>query len=117
MKKLEQETFTVAQAILNELSSVHVAIASILDGSISGELWVDNVVSPQFVIVANGDAFYLAGTLNVPQETLSAVKEIIPDWAYLFVDAPLVPHLAKLWNNQLFVPHSRIRMGYRQERP
>lgn len=112
MKKLEQETFTVAQAILNELSSVHVAIASILDGSISGELWVDNVVSPQFVIVANGDAFYLAGTLNVPQETLSAVKEIIPDWAYLFVDAPLVPHLAKLWNNQLFVPHSRIRMGY-----
>ncbi len=45
MQKIEHETYSVAQTILTELSSIHVAIASVLDGAIDGEVWVDNPAS------------------------------------------------------------------------
>ncbi|EIM71651.1 acetyltransferase, ribosomal protein N-acetylase [Nitratireductor aquibiodomus RA22] len=112
MQKIEHETYSVAQTILTELSSIHVAIASVLDDTIDGEVWVDNPASPQVALVANGDAYYLAGNPDTEAETLASLQEIIPDWAYFFAEIRWAPHLSKAWRNAFAIPHPRVRMGY-----
>jgi hypothetical protein len=47
MFKLEQKAYPVAQTLLNDLSSVHVAIAAIVDTSIDGDIWVDDRTDPK----------------------------------------------------------------------
>lgn len=111
MQKIEQETFSVAQTTLNELASTHVAVLSILDGSIDGEVWVDSLTNPQVAVAANGDAYYLAGDPLAQSHTLEQVRCILPDWAYLFVEDRWVPYLSEAWGNPHALPHPRIRMG------
>ena len=112
MRRIEQKTYAVAQAVLAELSSVHLAVVAVLDGMIDGEIWVDDPVNPAVVIVVNGDTYFLAGNPDAAAPTLKSVKDIIPDWAYLFVEDRWVPHLSRIWNNSFAIPHPRIRMGY-----
>ena len=75
MQKIEQETYSVAQTTLTELSSIHVAVVSVLDGTIEGEVWVDNPANPQVAVVANGDAYYLGGNPDAEAETLRGLRE------------------------------------------
>ncbi|MBX8811165.1 GNAT family N-acetyltransferase [Ochrobactrum sp. MR34] len=112
MQKLEQKAYPAAQAILAELSSIHVTIASVLDGSIDGEVWADSQAAPEIVIVINGDGYFLAGNPDISQQTADEIRDIIPDWAYLFAEECWFPHFTKIWGNQFVVPHPRIRMGY-----
>ena len=112
MQKIEHETYSVAQTILAELSSIHVAVASVLDGTIDGEVWVDNPASPRVAVVANGDAYYLAGSPDTEADVLAGLRETLPDWAYLFAETRWVPHLSKAWSNAYAIPHPRVRMGH-----
>ncbi|MDZ3833515.1 MAG: GNAT family N-acetyltransferase [Sphingopyxis sp.] len=112
MQKIEQEAYWVAQTTLTELTSIHVAVASVLDGTIDGEVWLDDPANPQVAVVANGDAYYLAGNPDAEAETLGGLREIIPDWAYVFAEPHWVPCLPKAWSNAFAIPHPRIRMGY-----
>lgn len=112
MQKIEQEAYSVAQTTLTELSLIHVAVVSVLDGTIDGEVWVDNPANPQVAVVANGDGYYLGGTPDAEAETLGGLREIIPDWAYLFAAPHWVPHLPRAWSNAFAIPHPRIRMGH-----
>lgn len=112
MKMIEQQAYAAAQTILAELSSIHVAIASVLDGTIDGEIWVDRPVDPRIAIAVNGDAYFLAGNPDVPQDTLEGIGEVIPDWAYLFIEDRWLPHLPGVWRNASSLPHPRIRMGH-----
>ena len=112
MQKIEQEAYSVAQTTLTELSLIHVAVVSVLDGTIDGEVWVDNPANPQVAVVANGDGYYLGGTPDAEAETLGGLREIIPDWAYLFAAPHWVPHLPRAWSNAFAIPHPRVRMGY-----
>lgn len=111
MFEIEQETYSVAQTILGELATNHVAIASVLDGTIDGKVWLDRQTQPQVALVANGDTYFLAGDADCSAQTLAGLRQIIPDWAYLFVEAPWLPHLGRVWSNAFAIRHPRVRMG------
>jgi ribosomal protein S18 acetylase RimI-like enzyme len=111
MFKIEQTAYPVAQTILGELATTHVAIAAALDGTIDAEVWLDQQTRPEIALVANGDAYYLAGNASCPAETLAGIRQIIPDWAYLFVEEPWLPQLGRVWSNAFAIEHPRIRMG------
>lgn len=111
MFKIEQKADPVAQTILGELATTHVAIASVLDGTIDGGVWLDQQTKPEIALVANGDAYYLAGNASCHAETQLAIRQIIPDWAYLFVEEPWLAQLGQVWSNAFAIEHPRIRMG------
>ncbi|MDM7852106.1 GNAT family N-acetyltransferase [Pseudochrobactrum kiredjianiae] len=112
MQKLEQKAYPAAQATLAKLSSIHVTITSVLDGSIEGEVWADSHTDPKIVIAINGSSYFLAGNPGISLQTANKIKDIIPDWAYIFAEECWFPHFAKIWGNQFAIPHPRIRMGY-----
>lgn len=116
MFKIEQGTYSVAQTILDELATIHVAIASVLDGTIDGEVWLDHVASPAVALIANGDAYYLAGDADCSARTLAGIRRVIPDWAYLFVEKPWLAQLGPVWSNAFALEHPRIRMGLAPDR-
>ncbi len=68
------------------LFPTHVAIAAVLDGIIEGEVWVDRPVEPRLALLANGDAYYLAGLPVEAGDSFADLKELIPDWAYFFIE-------------------------------
>ncbi|MBD9596474.1 hypothetical protein IB270_26975 [Ensifer sp. ENS05] len=76
---LEQAAYPAAQSLLKGFSSTHVAIAAVLDGIIEGEVWVDRPVEPRVVLLANGDAFYLAGLPDEAGDSFADLRELIPD--------------------------------------
>lgn len=117
MFKIEQGTYSVAQTILDDLSATHVAIASVLDGAIDGEVWLDHAANPAVALVANGDAYYLAGDANCSARTLAGIRQLIPDWAYLFFEEQWAAQLGRVWSNPFAIEHPRIRMGLTPDRP
>lgn len=62
MLQLEPKAYSAAHSLLNDLSRVHVTVPAVLDGSIDGDIWVDRPVEPRVALLANGDAYYLAGS-------------------------------------------------------
>lgn len=111
MYKLEQEAYSAAQSVLNTLSAQHVAVAAVLDGALEGDVWVNDKVDPTVALVANGDAFYLAGDPDRGSESFADLNRGIPAWAYLFVDDPWGGLLDRVWSNPFARPHPRIRFG------
>ncbi|OWZ90171.1 hypothetical protein B9J07_29030 [Sinorhizobium sp. LM21] len=108
---LEQAAYSAAQALLNDFSSTHVAIAAVLDGTIDGEVWVDRPVEPRVALLANGDAYYLAGLPDEVVDSFANLKELIPDWAYFFVEDRWSDRLGDIWSNRFARPHPRVKMG------
>ncbi len=108
---LEQAAYSAAQSLLKDFSSTHVAIAAVLDGTIDGEVWVDRPVGPRVALLANGDAYYLAGLPDEVVDTFANLKELIPDWAYFFVEDRWSDRLGDIWSNRFARPHPRVRMG------
>lgn len=117
MFKIAQETYSVAQTVLGELATIHVAIASVLDGTIDGDVWLDRQTQPEVALVANGDAYYLAGNANCSAPTLAGIRQTIPAWANLFVEGPWQAQLGQVWSNAFAIEHPRIRMGLAPDRP
>ena len=111
MFELEQKAYSAAQPILNDLSSVHVAVAAVVDGSIEGEVWVDDQKEPSVAVVVNADTRYVAGNPDALAAHSGRIKILVPDWAYLFVDEPWEACLGRVWNNPFALRHPRIRMG------
>ncbi|NRP21009.1 hypothetical protein LPJGGPFB_04268 [Ensifer adhaerens] len=111
MYKLEQKAYSVAQPLLNTLSTQHVAVAAVLDGTLTGDIWIDDRVDPAVALLANGDAFYLAGDPGRGSGSFADLGREIPAWAYLFVDDPWVGLLDRVWSNAFARPHPRIRFG------
>ncbi|WP_077965290.1 GNAT family N-acetyltransferase [Ensifer adhaerens] len=108
---LEQAAYPAAQALLKDLSSTHVAIAAVLDGTIDGEVWIDRPVDTRVALLANGDAYYLAGLPDQATDSFADLKELIPAWAYLFVEDRWSDRLGDIWSNAFALPHPRVRLG------
>ncbi|ANK75873.1 MULTISPECIES: hypothetical protein [Ensifer] len=111
MLLLEQAAYPAAQFLLKDFSSTHVAIAAVLDGIIKGEVWVDRPVEPRVALLANGDAYYLAGLPDEAGDSFADLKELIPDWAYFFVEGRWSDRLGDIWSNGFARPHPLVRMG------
>lgn len=111
MQRIQQEAYPVARTVLGELASIHVAVLSVLDASIDGEVWVDDPENPEVAIAVNGDAYYLAGNPAAKAQILEQVRGVVPDWAYLFVGDRWLTHLSEAWSNRHALPHPRVRMG------
>ena len=109
---LEQAAYPAAQRRLKDLASIHVAIAAVLDGTIDGEVWVDRPVEPRIALLANGDAYYLAGLPDEASDSLAGLKELIPAWAYFFVEDHWSDRLGAIWSNTFALPHPRVRLGF-----
>ncbi|CAN7631757.1 hypothetical protein LJR010_004529 [Ensifer adhaerens] len=108
---LEQAAYSAAQALLKDFSSTNVAIAAVLDGTIDGEVWVDRPVEPRVALLANCDAYYLAGLPDEVVDSFANLKELIPDWAYFFIEDRWYDHLGDIWSNGFARPHPRVRIG------
>jgi GNAT superfamily N-acetyltransferase len=111
MHKLERETFAVARPVLDGLIQTHLSLTSILDGTLDGAVWVDDPDHVSLVLVEGGDAYYLAGAPDVSAATAENLERLIPDWVYLFAEAPWSGRLEKVWANPFVVPHPRVRLG------
>ncbi|MBD9497650.1 hypothetical protein [Ensifer sp. ENS01] len=108
---LEQVAYPAAHTVLKCISSTHLAIDAVLDGIVEGKVWVDRPVEPRVAVLANGDAYYLAGLLDEAGDSFAALKELIPDWAYFFVEDRWSDRLGDIWSNRFARPHPRVRMG------
>lgn len=109
---LEQAAYPAAHALLKDFSSTHVAIAAVLDGTIDGEVWVDRPVEPRVALLANGDAYYLAGLPDEAGDSFADLKELIPDWAYFFVEDRWSDRLGDIWSNGLRPAASARQNGF-----
>ena len=61
--KLKSEEFSKAQGVLEELH-IHLAVTALLEGSSSGEIYVDDISNPQSVFAWTMHRFFLAGQLD-----------------------------------------------------
>lgn len=111
MYKLEQEAYPAAHSLLNDLSATHVAISAVMEGAIDGDVWVDRPVDPTVAVLTNGDAYYLAGSPDLAIASYPALKELIPDWAYFFIEDRWADSLGNIWSNPFALSHPRLRFG------
>lgn len=112
MYKLEQKAYSVAQPILNILHNQHVEVASVFDGCLDGDIWVDRQTEPTIALLVSGETYYLAGSPELASpKSLAALKREIPAWAYLFAEDHWAAHLARAWSNPFARPHPRVRFG------
>ncbi|QDG75925.1 GNAT family N-acetyltransferase [Labrenzia sp. PHM005] len=112
MFKLEKPAVSAAQTTLADLASTHVAILSVLNGTIQGDIWVDHRTNPEVAIVVIGDMFFLAGEPKPAEHSLEKIRAIIPDWAYLYCEDNWCPLLDQVWSNKFSLPHPRLRFGF-----
>ncbi|OCP10124.1 MULTISPECIES: GNAT family N-acetyltransferase [unclassified Ensifer] len=111
MLQLEPKAYSTAHSLLNDLSRVHVTVPAVLDGSIDGDIWIDRPVEPRVALLANGGAYYLAGSPEQASGSVAALKRLIPAWAYLFVEDRWSGRLDDIWSNSFALPHPCIRLG------
>ncbi|HEV7310565.1 GNAT family N-acetyltransferase [Ensifer sp.] len=111
MFELEQRAYPAAHRLLNDLSSTHAAIAAVLDGTIDGQVWVDRISDPRVALVANGDAYFLAGSPDQAARSFPELKRLMPEWAYVFIEDRWQDYLGEIWSNPFALPHPRIRLG------
>ncbi|WP_341668210.1 GNAT family N-acetyltransferase [Alcaligenes sp. SDU_A2] len=109
MLNIEYPEYGSAQPVLAELAADHIELAGILDGTIDGDVWVDRQDRPQFAVVSSGDTFYVA--CHVDGDAAQAVRDLIPDWAYVYVQEPWGQRLPQIWSNPFAIPHPRVRFG------
>ncbi|HEV7322499.1 MAG TPA: GNAT family N-acetyltransferase [Ensifer sp.] len=114
MFQLEQEGYSAAHSLLRDLSQVHVAVSAVLDGTIAGDVWIDHFEEPRVALLSNGDAYYLAGSPDQAAGSFAALNNLIPQWAYLFVEDRWADRLRDVWSNPFALPHPRVRLGLRR---
>lgn len=111
MFKIEPHAYPAARPVLAHLSLSHVAVSSLLDGLISGEIWMDSPQEPNVAVAIVGDAYFLAGDPGISPQTREALTELLPDWIYLQTEPRWIPHLATIWRNKFALEHPRIRLA------
>jgi hypothetical protein len=116
MHKLNPDQYSQAAPLFAELAVFHLSAASILAGTARGQVWVESIESPRVGFLIGPEGYYLAGDPQ-REECFSALKEIIPIYAYLiFHPATWETKLEQVWVNRVARRHPRLRLLFQDQR-
>lgn len=116
MHKLESEQYNLAQPLFSELAQFNLSVAAVLNHTVPGEVWVDNLDSPRVGFATTPEGHYLAGDVK-HQESYARLKEIIPLYAYLiFHPEQWEGVVDQIWTNPIARRHPRQYFRFQHQR-
>lgn len=115
MPVIEPQHYPIAQPLFAPFDSYHLCAQAVLEGTLPGQVWVDNLSHPRVGFLSGSEGQYLAGD---PQYTnvYAELREVIPYYAYLLLDTPeWEPVLPQVWKNPAGRRHHRQHYVFRQQ--
>lgn len=117
MHKLQTSHYSTAQPLFAEMAEFNLSVAAVLAGTAPGEVYVDDVHTPQVGFVISSEGHYLAGD-SEHAARCQGLREIIPPHAYLiFHPVSWEGRLNLIWVNRAARQHSRQCLRFQSAQP
>jgi RimJ/RimL family protein N-acetyltransferase len=107
MRKLQKHEYERARSIFRDLADFHLAVETVLAGTVPGEIWVNDAQHPRVSFMSAADGHFLTGDVD-QERSYSDLKATIPPVAYLKFSPPQWEEkLPEVWVNRIARPFPR----------